>query len=49
MDRAEKPEISFTPEMNKLKSLSEKYPELIPVRKSLLGVPSETKKRGSKS
>ena len=47
MERAEKPEITFTPEMEKLKSLSEKNPELILVRKSLFGVPSETKKGGA--
>lgn len=33
--------------MKKLKSLSEKYPELIPVWKSLFGVPADTKKGGA--
>lgn len=47
MERAEKPEITFTPKMKKLKSLSEKYPELIPVWKSLFGVPADTKKGGA--
>ena len=47
MERAEKPEITFTPEMKKLKSLSEKNPELILVRQTLFGVPADTKKGGA--
>ncbi len=47
MDRAEKPDIRFTPQMEELKKLSEKYPELLLVWDGLFGVPSETKKGGA--
>jgi creatinine amidohydrolase len=47
MDRAEKPDIRFTPQMEELKTLSEKNPELRPIWQGLFGTPSETKKGGA--
>jgi len=47
MERAEKPEIHFTSQMEQLKSLSEENPELLPVFSDLFGVPAETKKGGA--
>lgn len=47
MDRAEKPVITFTPEMEQLRELSEKYPDLKNVWNSLFGVPAETNKGGA--
>lgn len=47
MERAEKPEIQFTQQMQKLQELSARYPELMEVWNSMIGVPEETKKGGS--
>lgn len=47
MERAQKPEIRFTPQMEKLQELSKKYPDLESVWKSLFGVPAETGKGGA--
>ena len=47
MERAEKPEIHFTSQMEQLKALSEENPELLPVFDNLFGVPPETKKGGA--
>lgn len=47
MERAEKPVIHFTPEMEKLRELGQKSPELLVVWQSLFGTPAETKKGGS--
>ena len=47
MERAKKPVITFTPRMKELKELSKKYPELLEVWSSLLGVPVITKKGGA--
>ncbi len=47
MDRAEKPVMHFTPQMEKLEELAKKNPDLEVVWSSLLGVPAETKKGGS--
>ncbi|MCK4943941.1 MAG: creatininase family protein, partial [Candidatus Aminicenantes bacterium] len=47
MDRAKKPKITFTPKMKELRELAKKYPELLEVWSSLLGVPAITKKEGA--
>ncbi len=47
LERAEKPEIRFTPQVQELYELSKKYPELENIASSLLGVPLETKKGGA--
>lgn len=47
MDRAEKPEITFSPLMKKLHELGNKHPELMEVWSSLLGVPEDTLKGGA--
>ena len=47
MERAEKPTMHFTPQVEELKKLAEKNPDLENVWSSLLGVPAETKKGGS--
>jgi len=47
MERAEKPQIHFTPQMEQLRQLSKEHPELEPVWSSLFGVPAETKKGGA--
>ncbi len=47
MERAEKPVIHFTPEMEKLREAGKKSPELLVVWQSLFGTPAETKKGGS--
>ena len=47
MERAEKPEIRFTPKMKALEELTKRHPELSTVWSSLLGVPVETKKGGA--
>jgi creatinine amidohydrolase len=47
MERAEKPVIRFTPQMEKLRELGQKSPELLVVWQSLFGTPAETKKGGS--
>ncbi|UCH95194.1 MAG: creatininase family protein [Candidatus Aminicenantes bacterium] len=47
MDRAEKPVITFTPQMKELRELSKKYPELMHVWQKLFGVPAETAKGGA--
>ncbi len=47
MERAEKPVIHFTPEMERLRELAKKNPELMVPWNSRLGVPEETKKGGS--
>ena len=47
MDRAQKPQIHFTPQMEELRELSKKNPDLEHVWSSLFGVPVETKKGGA--
>ena len=47
MERAEKPEIRFTPKIQEPRELAKKYPELENVWSSLFGVPVETKKGGA--
>ena len=47
MERAEKPELRFTPRMGRLFLLSKKHPELGVVLGSLQAVPAETKKGGA--
>jgi creatinine amidohydrolase len=47
MERAEKPVIHFTPQMEELRELAKKNPELMNVWNSLFGVPAETKKGGA--
>ncbi len=47
MERAQKPAIKFTPQMEELRELAKKNPELLAVWNSLLAVPEETKKGGS--
>ncbi|NOR22706.1 MAG: hypothetical protein GQ476_08495 [Candidatus Aminicenantes bacterium] len=47
MERAEKPDIRFTPQMQDLMKLAKKNPDLMNVLDSLFGVPSETKKGGA--
>jgi len=47
MERAEKPEIHFTPKIQRLGELAQKHPELESVWSSLLGVPEETGKGGA--
>jgi len=47
MERAEKPVIHFTPQMEELRELAKKDPELMNVWNSLFGVPAETKKGGA--
>jgi len=47
MDRAKKPIITFTPKIKELRELSKKYPELLEIWSSLLGIPALTKKGGA--
>jgi creatinine amidohydrolase len=47
MDRAEKPELTFTPQMKELRELSKKHPELLHVWQKLFGVPVESGKGGA--
>jgi creatinine amidohydrolase/Fe(II)-dependent formamide hydrolase-like protein len=47
MERAEKSNIHFTPQMDELRELDKKNPELRIVWESLFGVPTETKKGGA--
>lgn len=47
MDRAEKPVITFTPQMKELQELSKKHPELMHVWLKLFGVPVESGKGGA--
>ncbi len=47
LERAQKPEMRFTPRMKELQDLAEKEPSLLHVRSSLLGVPQETGKGGA--
>ena len=47
MERAEKPDIRFTPQMQDLMKLTKKNPDLMNVLDSLFGVPVETKKGGA--
>ncbi len=47
MERAEKPDIRFTPQMQDLMKLAKKNPDLMNVLDSLFGVPVETKKGGA--
>jgi creatinine amidohydrolase len=47
MERAEKPDIRFTPRMQELMKLTKKNPDLMNVWDSLFGVPVETKKGGA--
>jgi len=47
MERAEKPVIHFTPQMEELRELGKKNPELMVVWNSLFGTPAETKKGGA--
>lgn len=47
MDKARKPEMSFTPQMEALKKAAETSPELLIVWNSLFGVPAETGKGGA--
>ncbi|HYA49436.1 MAG TPA: creatininase family protein [Burkholderiales bacterium] len=47
MERAEKPVIHFTPQMEELRKLGQTSPELLVVWESLFGTPAETKKGGS--
>ncbi len=49
MERAERPTMHFTPEMEKLSKLSRDNPKLASVWNLMLGVPSETKKGGASS
>jgi len=47
MERAEKPDIHFTPRMQELLALSKTNPELLELWTSLFAAPVETKKRGA--
>lgn len=47
MDLAEKPKITFSPQMQELWELGQKNPGLMTVWNSLLATPSETKKKGA--
>lgn len=47
LERAEKPVMRFTPQMEELRKLAEKEPSLFSVWSSLLGVPVETGKGGA--
>ena len=47
LEKAEKPVMRFTPEMETLRLAAETNPELLPVWNSLFGVPVETKKGGT--
>jgi creatinine amidohydrolase len=47
MERAEKPVIHFTPQMEELLELAKKNPELMNVWTSLFATPTETKKGGA--
>jgi len=47
MERTEKPVIHFTPQMEELRELAKKNPELTIVWNSLFGTPAETKKGGT--
>ena len=47
MEKAEKPDIRFTPRMQELKELAGKNPDLMIVWNSLFGVPVATKKGGA--
>jgi creatinine amidohydrolase/Fe(II)-dependent formamide hydrolase-like protein len=47
MERAEKPEITFTPQMKKLREQAKANPELMHVWQNLFGVPVETGKGGA--
>lgn len=47
MKKAQKPDITFTPKMRKLRELAQENPELMNVWSSLLGVPEETGKGGA--
>jgi len=47
MERAEKPEIHFTPQVQELYELSREYPELGEIAGSMLGVHAETNKGGA--
>jgi len=47
MERAEKPAIHFTPQMEELRELGKKTPELMVVWESLFATPAVTKKGGS--
>jgi len=47
MERAEQPEITFSPQMEELKQLAEENPELLEVWDSLFGVTSDAKKGGA--
>jgi creatinine amidohydrolase/Fe(II)-dependent formamide hydrolase-like protein len=47
MERAEKPIIRFTPQMEKLRELGKETPGLLVAWESLFGTPAETKKGGS--
>ncbi len=47
MERARKPVMHFTPQMEELRELAKKNPQVLSVWDSLLGVPEETKKGGS--
>ena len=47
MDRAEKPVMHFTPQMEKLAELAKKNPDIKMVWDSLFGVPADTRKGGS--
>jgi len=47
MERAQKPAMQFSPQMQTLWHLAQKDPELLAVANTLLGVPEETKKGGA--
>jgi len=47
MERAEKPVIHFTPQMDELRELGKENPDLMIIWESLFGVPPETKKGGA--
>jgi len=47
MDKAVRPEIHLTPEMQSLLKLSETNPELLPVLFNMFGIPAETNKGGA--
>ena len=47
MDRAEKPVITFTPEMQQIRKLQEKYPDLKHVWSTFFGTPVQAQKGGA--
>lgn len=47
MERAEKPEMTFSPQMKEIQRLMKEHPELANTEGAYLGVPAETKKGGA--